>query len=132
MEHQNEAARIHRGFVKILAFSYLFAGLLHGLDIFDARLKFSEMDLLWQSWTLYLAFADTIAAFSLWFCARSGELMFVAIVLSQLAVYLGWSEYFGSQYAWIAFHLVTLSVYLLVLTYKNRDDAINGRTGEIG
>lgn len=110
---------LHAGLLKILAISYFFAGTLHVLDLFDVRLKFSEMDFIWQSWTIFLAFADLLVAASLWSKSRLGELTFVAVVLSQIAVYLGWADHFGNQYAWIAFHLVTLTVYLVVLTYAS-------------
>lgn len=124
-----QVRKLPRILIRTLAYCYLFAGFLHVLDVFDARLRFSQMEVLWQLWTVYLAFADTLAGFCLLRSSRLGELLFLTLVLSQLAVYLGWSEYFGNQFAWMGFHFLTLSIYLIALTYRQRNELLTERMG---
>jgi hypothetical protein len=112
-----------RVYFKLLSVAYFFALLLHVLDILNLRHKFSEMNILWQLWVVYLALVDFIAALGLWNGGRLGELMFLAVALSQLAVYLGWSEVFGNQYQLIGFHFFTLGIYLILLTFKVKVEA---------
>lgn len=41
-------------YLKILACLYFLGGVLHILDLFDLRLKFSELENYWKIWISYL------------------------------------------------------------------------------
>lgn len=105
-------------YLKILALIYLFGGILHIFDIFDLRLKFSELSTIWKILICYLATMDLIAAWGLWKQKKLGIFCFLLVALSQLFTYLIFKDYFGPQYSLIVFHLSTLIIYSL-FQFKN-------------
>ena len=117
-----KAGQYHLAYLKVLAVLYLVGSCLHVLDLLDLRLKFSEMNALWKTWIVYLTLADFLAALGLWRGTQVGELLFILIALSQLAVYIGWSSHLGNQTTLIVFHAVTLTGYFLVLRLKARSE----------
>lgn len=97
----------------MLAVLYLGRTLIHLLDLLDIRLKFSQMGVISQSWTLYLFFADLVAAICLLTATRLGELIFVWIAIIEIAVYVNWSQYLGKHYGFLIFHLFSLGGYFI-------------------
>lgn len=81
---------------------------LHLLDLFDLRLKFSEMPPVWQYWTLYLVLADALAAVGLITGKSFGVVVLLVVALSQLVAYTVWASVFGQQTVLIVFHVLTL------------------------
>ncbi len=98
-------------YLRVLAVIYFIGGILHVLDVFDLRLKFSEMSSVWQAWIIYLMIFDILAAIGLWQQKKWGISLFLLIAISQLIAYICFSNVFGRQYSLIAIHVVTLAVY---------------------
>ena len=88
-------------------------------DIFDLRLKFSEMNPIWKSWIIYLAIFDLVAGIGLWKNRNWGFLFFLFVTASQLLAYTVFSGFFGEQLPLIVFHCVALCIYFLLLTTRN-------------
>jgi len=107
--------RLYRRTLSVL---YFIGFLLHLADVFDLRLEFSKMDLVWKFWIAYLALFDLFASIGLWKEKRLGDILFIMIAISQLIVYLGFEGIFGNQRALIVFHTVTLVIYFILLTLK--------------
>lgn len=104
-----------RIYLKILAVFYFIGGSLHILDLFDLRLKFTELSFVWKAWILYLMVVDIIAAIGLWQRKSWGVALFLLVAISQLTAYIGFIGFFGRQYSLIAFHFVTLALYACVM-----------------
>ncbi|WP_413582383.1 hypothetical protein [Bdellovibrio sp. HCB288] len=98
-------------YLKFLAVFYFIGGSLHVLDLFDLRLKFSEMSFVWKAWILYLFAMDIVAAVGLWRRKNWGVALFLVVAASQLIAYIGFMNIFGHQYSLIAFHFITLALY---------------------
>ena len=96
---------------KILSVLYFIGGILHILDLFDLRLKFSELSVTWKVWIIYLMIFDIVAALGLWQNKKWGVILFFVVALSQLLAYTLFTNYFGRQYFLIVFHLITLIIY---------------------
>ena len=77
-------------------------------------------DLLLGLWTLYASLTNLLACVALWMARKLGELVFVSVVLFQVAVYIGWSHHLKSQLPLLGFHLVALTGYLMFITYFGR------------
>lgn len=101
-------------YLKFLASLYFLGGILHILDLFDLRLKFSELGNHWKIWIVYLSVMDLITSIGLWQLKRWGIYCFFFVMISQLVVYIGFPNYFGNQYALITFHLLTLLVFAVL------------------
>lgn len=106
-------------YLKILACLYFLGGILHVLDLFDLRLKFSELGNHWKIWISYLCLMDLITAVGLWRLKRWGIYCLFFVMISQLIVYIGFPNYFGNQYALITFHLIILITFVIIGLNKN-------------
>lgn len=101
-------------YLKTLACFYFLGGVLHVLDLFDLRLKFSELENYWKFWISYLCIMDFATAIGLWRLERWGIYCFLLVAISQLVAYLGFKQYFGNQYSLIGFHLATLLIFVIM------------------
>jgi len=101
-------------FLKVLSVCFLFGGILHLLDLFDLRLQFSEMNMRWKIWILYLMIFDFIAALGLWKNTRWGIAVFLLIASSQVVAYGFFQELFTPQPYLISFHLVSVCLYFIL------------------
>jgi len=108
-----------RLFLRVLAILYFIGFLLHLADIFDLRLKFSEMDIVWKIWIIYLAVMDLATAIGLWRHKKFGIFLLIIVALSQLIAYIGFESFFGSQKPLVTFHLLTLFFFCILLVSKN-------------
>jgi hypothetical protein len=107
-----------RVYSRILAALYLISFGLHVLDVFDLRLRFSQMGTLARGWTLYLVLGDLIAAIALWRGTVLCDLIFCLIVLGQLSVFLGWAPFLPNQNFVVSFHWITLTVFLALISLQ--------------
>ncbi len=98
-------------YLRIISICYLLGAVLHALDLFDLRLKFSEMDLVWRAWIVYLLVADSAASVGLWRQKRWGVALFLVVAVSQIIAYTGFTGVFGNQLFLVLFHLTTLGFY---------------------
>ena len=105
-------------FAKVLSLCYFLGAVLHLADIFDLRLKFSEMNPIWKSWIIYLTIFDLVAGIGLWNNRSWGFLFFLIVTASQLLAYTVFSGFFGEQLPLIIFHCVALCTYLLLLIIR--------------
>lgn len=105
-------------YLRALSVLYFLGGLLHVLDLFDLRLEFSTMPPAWQSWIVYLTIFDLLAAIGLWRETNWGIRLFWLVACSQLIAYVGFSGYFGKQHELIAFHLITLGIYVYIRRFS--------------
>lgn len=60
-------------YLKLLSVLYFIGFGLHLCDLLDLRLKFSDMDITWRSWIVFLTVADLITAVGLWRSKAFGE-----------------------------------------------------------
>lgn len=107
-------------FKMILAILYFIGFSLHFLDVMNLRLNFSDMDLVWKSWILFLLIFDLLASTGLFLKKLWGELLFIFIAVAQLIAYIGFPSFFGEQEFLIYFHLICLSIYTALKILDSR------------
>lgn len=95
-------------FLRVIAVFYVVGALLHLADLFDLRLKFSEMDRGWKIWILYLLILDCMAAVGLWKDKSWGLVAFLIVSASQLIAYILFQDFFGPQWPLVIFHIAVL------------------------
>lgn len=98
-------------FLRVVAVFYFIGAMLHLADFFDLRLHFSEMDVIWKMWIVYLLVLDTVTAIGLWKNKFWGIAAFFVVSISQLVAYLTFRDFFGSQWPLIVFHLIALGTF---------------------
>ena len=95
-----------------MAFFYLFAAILHLMDILDLRLHFSEMTPGWRIWIVFLLIFDSLTALGLFFHKRWGVAFYLVVTMAQLVAYTFYSDTFGDQGLLITFHSVSLVAFI--------------------
>lgn len=105
-------------FLRIVAVLYALGFLFHLADLFDVRLKFTDMNGIWKIWVIYLFAFDFIAAIGLWRFKPWGIAAFLLVSISQLIAYLFFQNIFGPQWSLVAFHLATLSTFIFWGSHK--------------
>lgn len=110
-------------FKLILAILYFIGFSLHLLDILNLRLHFSDMDLVWKSWILFLLIFDLLAAMGLFLKKLWGEGLFILVAVAQLIAYMGFSAFFGEQDFLVYFHIICLSIYMVLKIFDLRRHA---------
>lgn len=104
--------------MKVLAVLYFVGGILHVMDIFDLRLKFSEMDSVWKIWIVYLCAFDLMASIGLWKTRAWGVYLFLLIPASQLIAYIAFKSFFGEQRELVLFHILTLTMFFVLIALQ--------------
>lgn len=107
-------------YLKVLAACYFVGFALHVLDLLELRLPFWGMPTGWKLWIVYLLIADLGAAVGLWMQQPWGVGLFLLVAISQLVAYLGYHSYFGDQEFLIAFHIITLLIFVVLLILQMR------------
>lgn len=107
-------------FKLILAVFYFIGFLLHALDVANIRLNFSEMDLIWKSWILFLLIFDLLASIGLFLRKPWGDFLFILIAMTQLIAYIGFSSFFGEQGFLIVFHIICLAIYCFLKVFSSQ------------
>jgi hypothetical protein len=108
---KDKATWITRG----LAFCYLSLSGLFALDLIEVRYNFGQMILLEQVWTVFAALSNFLAAISLWFRKKVGDLLFVVLVLIQLWVFIEWTSHVKHSFTLVAFYFLTLVLFYVLL-----------------
>lgn len=119
----NKFGLIHQSFSIfkiILAVLYFIGFSLHFLDVMNLRLNFSDMDLIWKSWILFLLIFDLLASIGLFLKKLWGELYFITVAVVQLIAYIGFSSFFGEQGFLVYFHIICLSIYTALKIFDSR------------
>lgn len=109
-------------YLRFLSICYLIGFGLHVADLFGVRLSFSEMDLIWKSWIVYLTVADFLAAIFLWLISPIGIWLFLLISTSQLVAYIFFQDIFGQQWPLVIFHSVTIVLLFLIPSLRTQID----------
>lgn len=84
LNHIIISAKIFSKFRLALASLYLIGFALHALDVANLRLNFSEMDLIWKSWILFLLVFDLLASIGLFLKKGWGDVLFITVAACQL------------------------------------------------
>ena len=108
-----------RIYLKIIGVFYFVGFILHVMDLFGARLNFTEMKMVWKIWIIYLTLADATASYGLIRNRIFGEILFLVVAFSQLVAYTIFAHIFGPQTLLIIFHLLTVGIYIFLLRAKN-------------
>lgn len=98
-------------FRQMLAVFYLLGFILHCLDVLNLRIRFSEVDMIWKVWIIFLLIFDLLASIGLYRQKLWGDILFILIAFTQLFAYIQFSSFFGDQRFLIYFHIVCLGVY---------------------
>ena len=109
-------------YLRILSVLYFIGFALHFADLLDWRLKFSEMDLVWKSWIVYLTVVDFAAAFFLWRLTPIGVWLVLLVAGSQLVAYTVFQDIFGPQWLLVVFHAVTVFLLFLIPSLRTQVD----------
>lgn len=117
-------------YLRFLSICYFIGFLLHLGDVFDLRLTFSEMNIVWQSWILFLLVGDFVTSVALWRFAIIGIWGFLLIACTQIIAYTFFSDVFGPQYFLVGFHVVTIVGYFVVGSLKLRIEIAGTNFGQ--
>ena len=91
------------------------------VGILDAPIgAFEAMPTPWKIATMHLAVVDLVASVGLWQRVAWGNVVWVYAALAQIAMHTVFVATFGSDILIVAFHAVTLSVYLALFMMERR------------
>lgn len=107
-------------FLRFIAITYFIGFILHLLDIFDLRLKMSELCFTWKIWIYYLLIFDFLTALFLWRKSSIGEVLFLMVAVSQLIAYVGFKNIFGEQNFLVIFHIISVGIYILIVNKQKK------------
>jgi hypothetical protein len=94
----------------------MLGALLHLADVFDLRLRLSQMNLPCKVLTYALIPLDLAAAIGLYRFKSWGVVLLVTVAIGELFCFIGFPSTFGHQDFLIGFHL--LSLLTLIAFYK--------------
>lgn len=106
--------------LKFLSCVYLLVGFVAALEVFGVWGNFAESSTMARVWKAYFAFCNLVAGGMLMVPGRTTQLVFVVILLAQLAVYVMWSSELEYQAATLTFYFLTLVFYFGLLTRRFR------------
>jgi hypothetical protein len=108
----------------------LILGLRHWLYIAgvfqDPGWSFETMSAPWQLVTIHLAVVDLVAAVGLWMRVAWGNVIWVYVALFEVAMHTVFAETFGLDLIIVAFHLVSLLIFVALLVMSRRHEALAG------
>lgn len=110
----NLKPKVFSFYLRLLSGLYFLGFALHLLDVLNLRLSFTDMDMIWKIWILYLLVFDLIASVGLWLQKKWGKYAFLFIAATQLVAYSIFKEQFGDQNILIYFHILTLILFFLL------------------
>jgi len=84
---------------------------------------FETMPTPWQLATIHLAVVDLVASVGLWMRAAWGNVIWIYAALSEIALHTVFVGTFGNDVLIIAFHLVTISGFIVLHFLARRGDA---------
>lgn len=115
-------------YFRILSFFYFIGFGLHFADLLDWRLKFSEMDLVWKMWIIYLTVADIATSVFLWRLTPVGVWLLLLVAGSQLVAYTMFQDVFGHQWLLVSFHAITIFILFLIPSLRTQVDLAKAET----
>lgn len=106
--------------IQILASLYLLAGLVQGAELLGLWGQFAESSEIAKVWKVYFGFCNLVAGVALWMRGRTAQVVFIFILLTELAVFVLWAQELEYQTATLLFYFLTLVLYFLLLTRRLR------------
>jgi hypothetical protein len=84
---------------------------------------FEAMSTPWQLATMHLAVVDLVASVGLWMRAAWGNVLWIYAALSEIALHTVFAGTFRNNVLIVAFHLVTISGFVVLQFLARRDAA---------
>ncbi len=114
-------------YLRGVAAMLLLLGLRHWLYIAgvfqDPGWSFETMSTPWRAVTIQLAVVDLVAAVGLWMRVAWGNVIWIYVALFEIAMHTVFAETFGLDLLIVAFHVVTLLVFVALLVMSKRHEA---------
>ena len=120
-------------FCRGIATSCTLFGLLYWIRLigfYDGALwRFDLMPLHWQVAAVVLSVLFPIAATGLWMTVSWGPVIWLAALATEIGMYAGFPELYGSRPALVAFHVMTVIIYfalrvLLFFEHRKRRERV--------
>ncbi|WP_029073817.1 DUF6163 family protein [Kaistia adipata] len=114
-------------YLRGVAAMLLLLGLRHWLYIAgvfqDPGWSFETMSTPWRAVTIQLAVVDLVAAVGLWMRVAWGNVIWIYVALFEIAMHTVFAETFGLDLLIVAFHIITLLVFVALLVMSKRHEA---------
>jgi len=112
-------------YLRAMAVLLIGGGLIHWARIVGMvpwrGVWFWDMPIEWQAATVFFAVLDLVAAIGLWLTVSWGTVMWLTRALSQVVMHTMFSDVFGRRPYEIAFYLLTIAIYLVLLYLTDRE-----------
>ncbi len=116
--------------MRILACVYIYYGLIHWatlLGVGAAEGAFLAMPVQWQVATVYFAILMVIAAVGLWFGSGWGVATWLFVAVTELVMYLGFSDLFGENNWTVGFNITCIIAYIAFARWAGSPDNVSVR-----
>jgi hypothetical protein len=114
-------------YLRGVAAMLLLLGLRHWIYIAgvfqDPGWSFETMSTPWQAVTIQLAVVDLVAAVGLWMRVAWGNVIWIYVALFEIAMHTVFAETFGLDLLIVAFHVVSLLIFVALLVMSKRHEA---------
>jgi hypothetical protein len=114
-------------YLRGVAAMLLLLGLRHWLYIAgvfqDPGWSLETMSTAWRAVTIQLAVVDLVAAVGLWMRVAWGNVIWIYVALFEIAMHTVFAETFGLDLLIVAFHVVTLLVFVALVVMSKRHEA---------
>ena len=112
-------------YLRAMAVLLIAGGLIHWARIVGIvpwrSVWFWDMPIEWQAATVFFAVLDLVAAIGLWLTVSWGTVMWLTRALSQVVMHTMFADVFGRRPYEIAFYLLTIAIYLVLLYLSDRE-----------
>ena len=112
-------------YLRAMAVLLIAGGLIHWARIVGIvpwrGVWFWDMPIEWQAATVFFAVLDLVAAIGLWLTVSWGTVMWLTRALSQVVMHTMFADVFGRRPYEIAFYLLTIAIYLVLLYLSDRE-----------
>jgi hypothetical protein len=82
--------------------------------------SFEAMSTGWKIVTMHFAVVDLVAAVGLWMRVAWGKVVWVYAAVSEIVIHTAFMGTFGADWAKVAFHAVTLLVFIVLVFLDRR------------
>jgi hypothetical protein len=114
-------------YLRGVAAMLLLLGLRHWIYIAgvfqDPGWSFETMSTPWQAVTIQLAVVDLVAAVGLWMRVAWGNVIWIYVALFEIAMHTVFAETFGLDLLIVAFHVISLLIFVALLVMSKRHEA---------
>lgn len=114
--------------LRFLSAVYFLAGLVVLAEVLGYWGDFASSSEIARTWKIYFSVCNLVAASVLLFRVRMSQLVFVVILLAQLAVYVLWSDQLEYQAGTLAFYFLTLVFYFVLLNRRFQSRQVSNQT----